>query len=130
MRAVRLDGFRRVMLRVLVVPVRGVRVMRRFFVCAGFMVLGRFVVMVPGVLVVLGGLAVVVGGFFRHTRLVSTASCCDSSRGRSGTPLPRRSGTVGAARDRRVPAGSPKCNRCRRARSRTWSRRRTTAAGW
>jgi hypothetical protein len=54
-------GFRRVSLRIdrlLAMALREVGMVRRFLVNAGFMVLGRFLMMTRGVLVMLGGFLV------------------------------------------------------------------------
>jgi hypothetical protein len=56
--AVRLRRLARMMSRVLVVPLRRVRVVRSFFVGSGLMMFGRFLVMAGGVLVVLRGVTV------------------------------------------------------------------------
>jgi hypothetical protein len=60
-------GLRRVRLRIdrlLTMALREVGMVRRFLVRAGFMVLGRFLVMTRGVLVMLGGFFVMDCGLF------------------------------------------------------------------
>ena len=48
------------------VTMRGVGVVRRLFVMAGFVVLGGFTVMLGGMLVMFGGLVVMFDGVFAH----------------------------------------------------------------
>jgi hypothetical protein len=70
LRAVMLDvslrGFTRVMLCMLMVPVRRVRMMSSLLVLAGFMVLGRLIVVPSGMLVVFRRLAMMIRCLFRH----------------------------------------------------------------
>ena len=59
-----------VMLGVAGMAVRGVGVVRRLFVVAGFVMLGGFAVMFRGMLVMLGGLVVMIDvGVFAHVAL-------------------------------------------------------------
>jgi hypothetical protein len=66
MLGVSLGGFIRVMLGVLVVPVRRVRMVRSLLVFAGFMVLGRLNVVPSGMFMVFRRLAMMIRCIFRH----------------------------------------------------------------
>jgi hypothetical protein len=66
MLAVFLGCLARVVFGMLMVAVRCVCMVSRLFVLAGFVVLRRFLVMARGSLVVFGGFAMVLCGFFGH----------------------------------------------------------------
>jgi hypothetical protein len=77
-----LGGFGGVVRGVLQMAVSGVGVMRSSFVVAGFVVLRGGTVMSCGVLVVLGGFAVMFGGLLAHVRLLIQNSDRADSRKR------------------------------------------------
>jgi hypothetical protein len=62
-----LAGFFGVMSRVVMMPVRDVRVMSRLFMISGSVVFGSRAMMTRSVLVVLGGLAVMIDHFLGHS---------------------------------------------------------------
>ena len=74
-RNVLLGGLPGVVLGMLVVSMRGVRVMRSLLVVAGFMMLGGFFVVTRRVLMMLGGRMVMVCGFLRHLCSPQSLNC-------------------------------------------------------
>lgn len=64
---VRLCGLRGVLVGVMIVPGRKVRLVARLVVIPRFMALGGFAVMASRVLVVIGCLVMMLGGYFRHS---------------------------------------------------------------
>lgn len=67
---VQLCSFRRMVCRVMQMPLSGVRMMRGCFVVATLMVLGGFTMVPRGVLVVFGCFVVMLCGMFRHFTLL------------------------------------------------------------